>query len=150
MNYPWAVMIRLLGLLMSFSLLLAGCTSKSSQSINYTSNNSILSSPSTNTPSVNKTSMAINDSKISSELMDILDTLGDADEIDVLVYPSGVIGEELKNFLSQRQREGTLNFNILELANCIAVKGQKQTILEIANRDDVSRITANPRFTTTQ
>jgi hypothetical protein len=84
--------------------------------------------------------------KIDKELIGTLDRLGDEDRLDVLVYPKQM-GEEFERFLQARKTEGYLEYNILKLANCIVVNAPKKVILEIAARDDVSRITINPRFT---
>ena len=86
--------------------------------------------------------------KIDPKLMRVLEKLADTDEIDVLLYPRGQVSENLEGFLLGKKKEGLLDYNTLQIANLIAIKGQKVVILEIANRDDVSRITNNPRFTT--
>ncbi len=85
-------------------------------------------------------------SKIEQELRQALEKLADTDEIDVLLYARRM-GEDLERFLLTSKNEGLLDYNILQLANCIVVKAPKKVILEIAARDDVFRIASNPRFT---
>lgn len=84
--------------------------------------------------------------KIDKELRQTLDELADTDEIEVLLYPKQM-GGALERDLLTKKDEGLLDYNILQLANCIVIRSQKQVILEMANRDDVTRITINPRFT---
>ena len=86
------------------------------------------------------------ESKIDQELRQALDRLADTDEIEVLLYPKQM-GGTIEEFLLAKKGEGLLDYNVLQLANCIVIKAQKKVILEIANRDDVSRIAVNPRFT---
>ena len=83
--------------------------------------------------------------KIDPDVMWSLERLGDQQEIDVLVYPTR-FGGEFERFLQTRKHQGALDYNILQLANCVVVKASKQAILEIAARDDVAKISANPRF----
>ncbi len=90
--------------------------------------------------------MARSESKIDQELRQTLDKLTDTEEIDVLLYPKQ-LGGEIEQFLLTKKKAGLLNYNILQIANCIVIKAPKKVILEIAARDDVSRITSNPRFT---
>ena len=75
--------------------------------------------------------------------MQALDKLTDKEEIDVLVYPKQ-IGEDFKGFLVTKKNEGVLDYNILQIANCVVIKARKNLILEIATRNDVSRIAINP------
>jgi hypothetical protein len=89
------------------------------------------------------------DAKIDNELLRALERLGEQEETDVLVYPKRM-GEDLKEFLAARKKEGLLDYNILHLANCIAIKARKNVLLQIASRDDVLRMTINPRFTAHQ
>ena len=149
MNYSLTVVIIGFIVLLEASIVLAsGYMSEIGQHIGHFSNDMIpLSSPA-KANSLNKTNMEIDATKIDLELMQILDKLADTDEIDVLIYSRGLMSEELERFLSQKQREQVLDYNILEIANCVVVRGQKQVIFEIANRNDVSRVRANPRFTT--
>lgn len=88
-------------------------------------------------------------SKIDQELRQALDKLTDTEEIDVLLYPKQT-REDFEGFLLIKKNEGVLDYNFLQLANCFVIKAPKKVILEIAARDDVSRITINPRFTTLQ
>jgi hypothetical protein len=85
-------------------------------------------------------------SKLDQVLKQTLDKLTDQEELDVLVYPQQP-GGEFEQFLSGRKNEGWLDYNVLHLANCVVIKASKKIILEIAARDDVSRLTINPRFT---
>ena len=86
------------------------------------------------------------ESKIDQDLMRALDKLADTDEIDVLLYPKQM-GEDFERFLLTKKNQGMLDYNILQLANCVVIKAPKKVIQEIAARNDVSRITMNPRFT---
>ena len=90
--------------------------------------------------------MSTHDSRIDQDLKEVLDTLKDQDEIDVLLYPK-VMGKSIKEMLQSKKDEGLLDYNVLAIANCIVVKAPKKIILQIATRDDVSRIAVNPRFT---
>ena len=85
-------------------------------------------------------------SKIDQDLMQVLDKLEDADEVDVLLYPRQM-DKDFERILQTKKREGALDYNILTLANCVVIKAPKQVILDMAARDDVSRIAVNPRFT---
>jgi len=84
--------------------------------------------------------------KIDQPLQQALDGLMDQAEIDVLLYPTQM-REEFKQFLQTKKNEGLLDYNILQMANCVVIKAPKKVILELADRDDVSRITINPKFT---
>jgi len=86
------------------------------------------------------------ESKIDQDLVHALDKLIEADEIDVLLYPKQ-ISEDLETFLLANKNKGLLDYNILHIANCVAIKAPKKIILEIAARDDVSQLILNPRFT---
>lgn len=85
-------------------------------------------------------------SKIDQALKQVLDKLADIDEIDVLLYPKQM-GEPFENVLLTKKNEGLLDYNVLQLANCIVIKAQKKVILELAARNDVDRVAINPRFT---
>lgn len=91
--------------------------------------------------------MKNNEPKIDKALMLALDKLTDEEEIYALLYPKQM-GENLKKFLMSRKNEGKLDYNILEIANCIAVKAGKRVILAIAAREDVARVTIQPKLTT--
>jgi hypothetical protein len=88
-------------------------------------------------------------SKIDQDLMRVLDSLTETDEIDILVYPRQM-SEEFERFLLGKKNQGLLDYNILQIANCAVVKAPKSVILDIAAQHDVSRITINPRFTINQ
>ena len=90
--------------------------------------------------------METGESKIDRDLRQALDKLTDKEEIDVLLYPKE-IGEGFKELLQSKKNEGLLDYNVLEIANCIVVKAPKKIILELAARNDVSRIAMNPTFT---
>ena len=84
--------------------------------------------------------------KMSNELADLLNELNRDEEIDVLVYvkrPS----TSLEEYLQVKKEKGELQFNFLEYANCYVVEAPKPILLEIAEREDVSRMDVNPRFT---
>jgi len=85
-------------------------------------------------------------SKIDRDLTQALDTLTDQEEIDVLLYPKER-DEGLRELLRSKQKGGVLEYNILEIANCIVVRAPKKIILELAVRNDVSRLAMNPKFT---
>ena len=91
--------------------------------------------------------MGNNQPKIDEDLMQRLDALTDEEQIDALLHPKRM-GEDLKEFLMSEKNEGQLDYNILHIANCIAVKASKKVILEIAAREDVARVTVQPRLTT--
>lgn len=91
--------------------------------------------------------MGNNRSKIDEDLMQKLDALADEEQIEALVHPTRM-GENLSNFLTSAKSEGELDYNILEIANCIAVRASKTVILEIAAREDVSQVTSQPRLAT--
>lgn len=82
---------------------------------------------------------------VDDDLSHTLSALSDAAELDVLVYPART-SEDLENFLAEKKGEGVLDYNILRIANSIAVKGSKRAILEIAARGDVLRVSTNPRM----
>lgn len=90
--------------------------------------------------------MGTAESKIDKDLIQVLDKLTDKDQIDVLLYPKQT-GEEFETFLLTKKKEGVLDYNVLQIANCVVIKATKGLIWEIAARDDVFRITINPRFT---
>ena len=85
-------------------------------------------------------------SKIDRDLIRVLDRLTDTDEVEVLLYPKHV-DKAFERLLQTKKSEGILDYNILKLANCVAIKAPKPIILELAARDDVSRVAVNPRFT---
>ena len=84
--------------------------------------------------------------KIDTALQQALDTLAHDDVSDALIYPER-LDKDLLAFLAQRKAEGVLQYNVLHLAHCIAVKAPKNVLLAIAARRDVTRLSANPRFT---
>lgn len=85
-------------------------------------------------------------SKLDQALQQTLDKMADQEEIDALVYPKHS-GGEFEQFLFNKKNAGLLDYNVLPLANCVVVKASKKIILEIAARNDVSRVASNPRFT---
>lgn len=86
------------------------------------------------------------ETKIDTDLRAILSKLQDPASIEALIFPS--TGKAtLETFLQNKREEGSLEFNVLSMAGCIAVRSSKSVILELAERDDVQRIAANPRFT---
>ena len=87
------------------------------------------------------------DDKADPELRRTLDQLGDRDSIEVLVYPSGN-PDDLVAHLADQREAGDLEFNVLALAECIAVRARRPTIDAIAGRVDVARVAVNPTFTT--
>lgn len=89
--------------------------------------------------------MADPESKLDSALRQTLEGMKEGDEIDVLVHPTR-ISDSIKSFLSEAKNAGRLDYNVLELANCIALKASKDVIREVARRDDVARLSSNPRF----
>ena len=139
-----------IGFLISLKMLilLSGCTSEFDQSAALPPADNSASYSSRNANSFKEIEVKKDELKIDQELMRVLEKLADTDEIDVLLYPRGQVSENLERFLLGKKEEGLLEYNTLKIANLIAIKGQKAVILEIANRDDVSRITNNPRFTT--
>ncbi len=86
------------------------------------------------------------ESKIEEQLTETLRRIADEDVIDVLVYPLQ-LDEGFKNFLQTGKVAGRFEYNVLEFANCAAVRAKKNVILEISRRDDVTRVARNPRFT---
>ncbi len=85
-------------------------------------------------------------SKLDQDLKQTLDKMTDQEEIDVLVYPKQS-GGEFEQFLFSKKNEGMLDYNILPMANCVVIKASKRITLEVAARDDVFRLTTNPRLT---
>jgi hypothetical protein len=90
-------------------------------------------------------------SKIEPELKEALDKLEDEDEdeIEALIFPKKQ-GGEIERLLQAKKKAGELDYNVLLIANCIAIKASKKFILELASRDDVIRLSANPKFTAQQ
>lgn len=86
-------------------------------------------------------------SKLDDGLRQVLENLSNEEEIDVLLFPKQM-GDELRKFLIEGKNDSKLDFNILKIANCIAVKAPKAVIMNLATREDVDRITAQPKFTT--
>jgi hypothetical protein len=80
------------------------------------------------------------------DLRQKLDRLTESDRVDVLVYPTGGT-EELFAYLTSRQESGDLQFNVLDLAGCIALRARRDTINELAARSDIVRVAINPTFT---
>ena len=89
--------------------------------------------------------MADPEAKLDGTLRQLLAGIADEDEIDLLVHPTRM-GGSIESFLSEAKGAGRLDYNVLELAGCIALKAPKKVILEIARRDDVARLSANPSF----
>lgn len=147
-NYAGAVITIGFIILLKMLVLLSGCTSEFDQSTTLSSADNSASYSSRNANSFKEIEVEKGELKIDPKLMRVLEKLADTDEIDVLLYPRGQVSENLEKFLLDKKKEGLLDYNVLQIANFIAIKGQKVVILEIANRDDVSRITNNPRFTT--
>lgn len=91
--------------------------------------------------------MESEESKIDEQLIENLQRIADEDVIDVLVYPRR-LDEDFKNFLLSEKTAGRFEYNVLEFANCAAIRAKKKVILDISRRDDVTRVASNPRFTT--
>ena len=83
---------------------------------------------------------------IDPDLEQSLRGLGAAEEIEVLAYPTAPASGSLEAYLTQRQQAGALQYNVLRFAGCIVVKAKKDEIAQLAGRDDVARLAANPRF----
>ncbi len=96
-------------------------------------------------PQLPEKEMKKSTSTIEEDLMKVLDPLGNADKLDVLVYPGQSI-EGLESFLLENKKKGMLDFNYLQFANCFAVKASKKLILEISGLEEVSRVAVNPSF----
>ncbi len=86
------------------------------------------------------------ETKIDADLSAILSKLQDQESVEALVFPSAGTAT-LETFLKSKGEEGSLEFNILSMAGCVAVRSNRSVILELAKRDDVQRIAANPKFT---
>jgi hypothetical protein len=84
--------------------------------------------------------------KADPDLRRTLDRLGKDETLEVLVYPTADT-EQLVAYLATRRDTGDLQFNLLELANCIALRAPRATIDEVLARSDVARVTINPTFT---
>lgn len=136
-------------ILIGLFVLLSGCAFELDQTTEIPSTDNSAEHSSINTNPFKEIEVEKDESRIDQELTRVFEDLEDTDEIDVLLYPrEGQVSEGLERFLRDKKKDGLLDYNIMQIANFIAIKGQKQIILEIANRDDVSRITINPRFTT--
>ncbi len=86
--------------------------------------------------------------KAEPALREALDRLGENDMLEVLVYPAGS-ADGLHAYLASRRHAEDLEFNVLELAGCIALRARRSIIDEVlARSDDVARVTLNPTFTT--
>lgn len=83
--------------------------------------------------------------KLDQDLLQILQSLDDQEEVTVLVYADN-IRENLEAFLARKMQSGDLKYNILRLANAVAVQARKEIIVEIAGRAEVRRIRTSPRF----
>jgi hypothetical protein len=84
--------------------------------------------------------------KADPNLRRTLDQLEENDTVEVLVYPAGGT-EGLLAYLTSGRDAGDLQFNVLDLAGCIALRARRTTIDELIARDDVARVTINPTFT---
>ena len=89
------------------------------------------------------------ESKIEEPLTEALQRMADEDVIDVLVYPRQW-DERFRNFLQSGKSGGRFEYNVLEFANCAAVRANKNVILEISRLDDVTRVATNPKFRSTK
>jgi hypothetical protein len=85
------------------------------------------------------------DSAIGDDLQSLLATLGEDQEADVLVYPTGST-QDLLRVLDEHRRAGRAEYNPLELAGCIALRARRSVIHQVARRSDVERVIANPTF----
>jgi hypothetical protein len=85
-------------------------------------------------------------STIPKELQSLLAAMGQEEEVDVLIYPSGPTQNLLLD-LGEYEKTGRVEYNELELAGCIAVRAPKDVIMQLARRSDVQRIVENPTFT---
>lgn len=87
------------------------------------------------------------DDKAEPDLRQALDQLGENETLEVLVYPAGGT-DDLLAYLSAKRNTGSLQFNVLELAGCIALRADGSIINEVAARRDVARVMLNRTFTT--
>ena len=86
------------------------------------------------------------ETKIDADLRAILSKLQDRDSVEALVFPSAGTAT-LETPLRSKGEKEPLEFNVLSMAGCIAIRSTKSVILELVKRDDVDRIAANPKFT---
>ena len=91
--------------------------------------------------------MAKNQPTISVDLQRLLDGLADEEQAEALLY-AGPISERLEQFLEGKKEEGVLEYNVLEMAGCVALRAARKVILELADLEEVSRLETNPRFST--
>jgi hypothetical protein len=87
------------------------------------------------------------DDKAEPDLRQALDRLGENETLEVLVYPAGGT-DDLLAYLSAKRNTGSLQFNVLQLAGCIALNAGGSIINEVAARRDVARVMLNRTFTT--
>lgn len=87
------------------------------------------------------------DDKAEPALRGALDRAGENEMLEVLVYPAGNT-EGLRAYLASERHTVDLEFNVLELAGCIALRARRPIIDEVLARSDVARVTLNPTFTT--
>lgn len=85
--------------------------------------------------------------KLDDDLVQALQALPEDGEIEVLVHPRGGLGD-LENYLAAEKAAGNLEFNILGLAHCAVVRASATGVKNIAARDDVNRVTLQPRVST--
>lgn len=90
--------------------------------------------------------MTDSSSKLDDDLTQALQALPVDGQIEVLVHPRGVIGE-LEDYLASVKAAGDLEFNVLELAHCVVVRASATAVQNIAARDDVEKVTLQPRVT---
>jgi hypothetical protein len=81
--------------------------------------------------------------KIDPALRRTLDRLQAHETVDVLVFPTGRAAGIIDYFVA-RQAAGELEFNPIELAGCIVLRGTASVVNETAARPDVARVTLNP------
>ena len=85
------------------------------------------------------------ETKMDKKLMEVLNKLKEGEEIDVLVYVKQA-SPGFDEFLQARKEKGELKFNFLEFASCYVVEASRRLLLDIAEREDVSRMAINSRF----
>jgi len=74
--------------------------------------------------------------KAEPALREALDRLGENEMLEVLVYPAGS-ADGLRAYLASKRHAGDLEFNVLELAGCIALRARRGIIDEVLVRSDV-------------
>lgn len=83
--------------------------------------------------------------KTNKVLVEVLNKLKEDEEIDVIVCVKKPV-TDFDEFLQVKKEKGELKFNFLEFSDCYVVEASKPLLLEIAAREDVSRMEINSRF----